>query len=209
MFTGLVASCGKVESFNFKNGKYLLALSVSNMDDVKTGDSIACNGTCLTVVNKNREMLTFELMPETVNRTSFSSIRKGDLINLEKALSVNSLLDGHVVQGHVDDVGIIVRFEKTGDIYEITIKYDKKYAPYIVEKGSIAIDGISLTIISVASNLFKVGIIPHTFKETNLSAKKVGDKVNLEFDIIGKYLYRFFTLGKSEGNNLLEVLKKW
>jgi riboflavin synthase len=155
---------------------------------LKIGDSVAINGVCLTTVNVSKDIAEFEMIGETIKKTNLGSLQSGDKVNIERSLKVGDRLEGHFVLGHVDDVGIISKMEKQKDQIKIWTKIPNKLLKYIIKKGSVTIDGISLTVVDVLNNQFSVSIIPHTMMLTNLSYKKVGDKVNIETDILGKYI---------------------
>ncbi len=200
MFTGLIRELNIVRSFARSGNVYRLETSSDVIaKDAVIGDSISINGICLTLVEKKQGLLRFDVMEETVRRTGLSPIRIGDKVNLEDSLRAGSPLGGHFVLGHVDCVGTIKRIENIGGEYIIEIEFPAEFSHLVVEKGSVALDGISLTVGEVSRGSFKVYIIPHTLKMTNLGVKRERDKVNIEFDIIGKYLARFRDLDKKGG----------
>jgi riboflavin synthase len=189
MFTGIIEETGPVTNIQKnKNGWQLTIKASQVLAGTKTGDSIAVNGVCLTVVRLTKTELFFDVMAVTGEDSLTGSLKKGTLVNLERALAADGRLGGHFVSGHVDGTGKIKKITKKNNLYELTIEYDKKYSAYAVNKGSIAIDGISLTIQNAAKNTITLGIIPHTLENTSLKVKKEGDSVNLEFDILAKYL---------------------
>ncbi len=206
MFTGLIEDVGKILKISRTGASARLDVTTSfPVDEIKLGDSIAVNGVCLTVVDKSAGRLTFDVSPETIERSSFSRLGPGKHVNLERALRVGDRLGGHIVSGHVDcTASIISRREISGNhIFEF--KIPRPFARYIIEKGSVAIDGISLTVNSVSEEGFSVNIIPHTALETTLQYKKPGDEVNIETDIIGKYVEKLMsgrTSGSDEGVTL-------
>lgn len=196
MFTGLIEETGKVERIERKAGAIRLQLRLKLCaKGLRKGDSLAVNGCCLTVVKierrKTNASASFDLLEETWERTGFPGLEKGGLVNLERSLSLNGRLGGHFVTGHVDAVGRIRKWEQRGGDYLLEVTAPAKLMGYVVEKGSIAVDGISLTIADVGKNWFRTWIIPHTCKVTNLSGRSKGDAVNLEADLIGKYVARF------------------
>jgi riboflavin synthase len=189
MFTGIIESMGVVKMITRKGDDVLLEIDTSmSLDDVKIGDSIAVSGACLTVTGMNNRGFVADVSAETLAKTTLKTLKQGDRINLEKALRLNSFLGGHLVLGHVDGVGnIFERLEKSNSII-FGVEIDKELSKYVVPKGSIAIDGVSLTVNRCEKNRFYVNIIPHTASETTLDAKKVRDPVNIETDILGKYI---------------------
>ena len=201
MFTGLVEELGKVTAISRSAKSVRLTIEASCvLSDAKLGDSIAVNGTCLTVVEHTHHSFTADVMPETVDKTALSQLRPGHKVNLERTLKVGDRLGGHIVSGHVDGIGII-RSKETDDIaVRIAIQTSANILRYIIEKGSIAIDGISLTVVDTGSDWFSVSLIPHTAAMTTLGFKKTGDTVNLETDIIGKYVEQFLRPENGTGN---------
>nr|WP_320117477.1 riboflavin synthase [uncultured Marinifilum sp.] len=192
MFTGLIEEIGNIKSIK-KGGKAIrLDVSASKiMDDVKLGDSIATNGICLTVVSFDSNGFSADVMPETMSRTNFGLLGAGSCVNLERAVRVGDRLGGHMVSGHVDGLGEIVGKEQDDNAIWVSIAAPKNILKYVIEKGSIAIDGISLTVAYVDDKIFKVSIIPLTQDDTTLSSKKAGEKVNLECDMTAKYIEKF------------------
>lgn len=189
MFTGLVSELGVVKSCKQSGNSFKLEIGASRiLKDLRIGDSIAVNGACLTVVEFNKDSFKVDVMPQTSKNTVVPNFKMGDKVNLERTVRLGDRLDGHIVQGHVDFVGKIISYKKDDIAMIISISVDKKALKYIVLKGSIAIDGISLTVSQVAEDWFSVSIIPHTAKNTTLGWKKEGDWVNIETDILGKYV---------------------
>ena len=187
MFTGIISHLGKVESI--KGAKFAFSAPVSLIKSLKKGSSVAVNGVCLTLKNSpSGRKFNVDLMPESIRRTSFSDLKKGDLVNLELAMSTNERFEGHLVQGHVDGVADLTSLKKQGNSRILTFKIPNSLSRYIAEKGSIALNGISLTVIDAKGNQFTVGIIPYTWENTMLKQLKDGDKVNIEVDILAKYL---------------------
>lgn len=196
MFTGLVAELGTVQRLDRQGESYHLTVSaVKVMQNLKIGDSVAVNGACLTVVDMHDSVFTADVMPETVRLTNIGSLHAGDKVNLERTLRLCDGLDGHIVSGHVEGLGTIISRRPEGIANVVEIAAEARLLRYILPKGSIAIDGISLTVTAVTDSSFSVAIIPHTAKETTLGFKCVGDKVNLETDIIGKYVERLLNTG--------------
>lgn len=194
MFTGLIEEIGQIESLQKKSDGMLLYVKAKKiLEDAKLGDSIAVNGVCLTVVDIKNDKVAFELSNETINRSNFRYAKIGDYVNLERALKASDRLGGHIVQGHVDTTGKIVEMKNLGSHIELLLQIPHEYKSLLIEKGSIAVDGISLTINYVLNDKISINIIPHTLENTNLKHKKVGDLVNLEFDILGKYILKFIS----------------
>ncbi len=189
MFTGIVEEIGTLDGV--KRGSESAVLSIrckKVLEDTKIGDSIAVNGVCLTVTSMTGEGYTADVMAETLDRSSLGMLAKGNHVNLERAMAANGRFGGHMVAGHIDGVGTIEKIQKDETAVWYTIQADDKILRYIVEKGSIAIDGISLTVARVTEKNFSVSVIPHTQQETNLVERRVGDGVNLECDMVGKYI---------------------
>lgn len=189
MFTGIVEEIGTILSV--KKGVKSSALTISGdliFEDMHIGDSIAVNGVCLTVTNKTKESFTADVMAETLRRSSLGSLKAGSKVNLERAMAANGRFGGHIVSGHIDGIGEIESFVREDNAVWVTVKTPVKLLKYIIEKGSIAIDGVSLTVAYVDNRCFKVSLIPHTAANTILLSKKAGDIVNLENDIVGKYI---------------------
>ena len=185
MFTGIVEEVGVVAKIS-DNGMTVLATKVT--EDLKLGDSIAVNGTCLTAVSFDRTEFSVDLSPETVRRTSLGRLSVGGPVNLERALLASDRMGGHIVQGHVDGTGRVMSTKRDGDSTIFRIRVPKRLNRYIVEKGFVAVDGISLTVVKIGASSFTLAVIPYTLKNTNLSALSVGDRVNLEADILAKYV---------------------
>lgn len=185
MFTGIIEEVGTVR----KIGGGTLAIDAAKViEDVHLGDSIAVNGVCLTVTSFDREHFEADVMPETVHRTSLAELRKGSPVNLERALTLASRLGGHIVSGHIDGVGTVTDLRREGNALLLKVAASPALLRGIVEKGSVALDGISLTVAAVTAADFTVSLIPHTREVTNLRAKRAGSRLNIETDIIGKYV---------------------
>ena len=189
MFTGIVEETGKIRSAQTggTSGRFDIEADIV-IEGTKIGDSIAVNGVCLTVVELGTDGFTADVMPETAERSSLGKCRPGDKVNLERAMAADGRFGGHIVSGHIDGTGRIESLEDDGIAVWVSIRAEKALLKYIVEKGSVAIDGISLTVAYVDGDRFKVSVIPHTGEATMLLEKKPGDTVNLENDIIGKYV---------------------
>lgn len=194
MFTGLVEEIGKIKKITkTKQAVYFTIEATKVIQDAKVGDSISTNGVCLTVTAFHSNSFEVYAMPETIRITNLGQLKQGDSVNLERALQLSSRLGGHIVSGHCDGTGKIVRMNKEEQAITLHIKADESLLQYITFKGSIAIDGVSLTIMDKQDDFFGIAIIPHTQQETTLTRKKVGDTVNLECDIFAKYIYQFLT----------------
>ncbi|MDQ3625297.1 MAG: riboflavin synthase [Verrucomicrobiota bacterium] len=191
MFTGLVEEIGEVVALTRSEEGARLSLRAPLIGDAaRIGESIAVNGCCLTVVSRVEGELAFDLLRETLERTSLGDVTRGAPVNLERALAADGRLGGHFVQGHIDGTGEVLAFDAAGADYRLEIALPAEFAPLVAFKGSIAIDGISLTVAEVRAASFVVWIIPHTFAMTNLRSRKAGDRVNLEYDLLAKYLDR-------------------
>ena len=194
MFTGIVEEMGKI--VRVEKGAKSSRLTVSGdkiFSDLKLGDSVATNGVCLTVTSFSKGIFTADVMNETLKRSNLGELRQGSMVNLERAMIANGRFGGHIVSGHIDGTGVITKIEQDDIAVWYTIRADRKIMKYIIDKGSVAIDGISLTIAKVTDNDFAVSLIPHTAKETVLGYKKTGDTVNLENDVVGKYIEHFLS----------------
>lgn len=197
MFTGIIEETGRLRSLDISGVTGRIELEASKvLEGTNIGDSIAVNGVCLTVVELHADGFTADVMPETISRTGFLQLRVGDKVNLERAIAANGRFGGHIVSGHIDGVGTVESLEHDGIAVWVSIKAPTDILKLIVEKGSIAIDGISLTVAYVDNERFKVSIIPHTGEETTLLKRHAGDKVNLENDIVGKYVEKLLGLGE-------------
>ncbi|NCB76089.1 MAG: riboflavin synthase [Negativicutes bacterium] len=195
MFTGLVEELGKIKSIT--KGTKSARLTIEGqvvLQDVKLGDSIAVNGTCLTVVEYTQRSFTADVMPETVRSTVLAELKPGDVVNLERTLRLGDRLGGHIVSGHVDGVGVIRSKERSDNAIVVTIEAPPEVMRYIIAKGSIAIDGTSLTIVDYGTDWFSVSLIPHTASLTTVGLKETGRKVNLEADVLGKYVAKLLGL---------------
>lgn len=193
MFTGIIEEIGEVSRLQKREKSFKISIRASLiLEDMKLGDSISTNGLCLTISEFNQKEFTADIMPESLNRSNLGTLNVGAKVNLERAMSLNGRFGGHIVSGHIDGVGHILEVKKEENAIWFEIKTSLNLMRYIVEKGSITIDGISLTVAQVKSKSFSVFIIPHTLKETIIADKKVGDTVNLENDILGKYIEKLW-----------------
>ncbi len=209
MFTGIIEEIGKVKAITRGANSIRLTIAVKKiLDDIHIGDSICTNGVCLTVTTFDNDSYTADVMPETMNRTDFKDLRINDLVNCERAMPANGRFGGHIVSGHIDGTGIISKMTRDDKAIRVKIETRPEILRYIVEKGSITIDGISLTVTDVSSFDFGVSIIQHTQDETTLTKKKIGDTVNLENDIVGKYIEKFVgNITARNDDRLLNLLK--
>jgi riboflavin synthase len=211
MFTGIIEELGTLRRMTTAHDGARLEVSAQVViDGAKIGDSIAVNGVCLTVVEKGKDSFAADVSAETLRRTSLKQARAGSCVNLERPLTPASRLGGHIVQGHVDGMGEFLEARPVGEGYAVRIGFPSELGRYIVEKGSIAVDGISLTVAALGPNWFEVAIIPHTWRVTNLSTLKRGEVVNLEVDILAKYVERMLQsrTGQAESHLTLERLKE-
>lgn len=199
MFTGIVEEVGNIIQIDRGSKSSVLHIGGKLIfDDLKIGDSVAVNGVCLTVTTLSSNSFTADVMSETLSRSSLGALTRNSPVNLERAMAANGRFGGHIVSGHIDGTGTVESIKKDDNAVWYTIKASEKLMRYIVEKGSIAIDGISLTVARVTKDAFSVSIIPHTIKATILGTKSTGDMVNLENDVVGKYIERFLTVPPSE-----------
>lgn len=183
MFTGIITALGSVVTFR----QNALEVRLPQQLSLAVGASLAVNGVCLTATRLNGQTMETDVSPETLRKTALGTLKPGDVVNLERPCRVGQTLDGHIVQGHVDTVGRVCDIEAEGNGYLFTFEVDADWHRYLVEKGSVAVDGISLTAFEVSKGRFKVAIVPHTYAHTNLQHKQAGDPVNVEFDVLGKY----------------------
>jgi riboflavin synthase len=197
MFTGLVEGVGEVKEINREGGDVTMDIRpFFEASDIRVGDSVSVNGVCLTVTETRQGIFRADVSGETLSRTTMGRLKQGDRVNLERALKFSDRLGGHLVSGHVDGVGRITKKEQQKSSWFLRIEMDESLSKYTIEKGSIAVDGISLTINRCQDGAIEVNIIPQTGKETTILKKKVGDLVNIETDLIGKYVERFFMRGE-------------
>ena len=202
MFTGLIEKIAIVENLSINSLGAKLFVK-ANFSDTKIGDSIATNGVCLTVCEIKGDILAFDIMKQTLNNSNLGSLKKGDFVNLERAMSATSRFDGHFVSGHIDCTAKVKSIIQDGFSKKIQFECN---SDLIIEKGSIAINGVSLTVSNLFDYGFEVSLIPQTLEKTNLSALKIGDSVNIEYDVIGKYIHKLTT--KKESKITLEFLKE-
>ncbi len=191
MFTGIISHTGKVSDVQKMDGGKRLTIECEFAGDTHIDESIAVNGVCLTVVSFDQHSFSVQSVDETLRKTSLGTLEAGSVVNLERSLTLNKAIEGHIVQGHVDTTGVIKKIQQKGADLLLTIQFSEEFRDYVVGRGSIAIDGISLTVARNEGNEFMVAIIPYTWDYTNLITKKEGDPVNLEFDIFGKYIIQY------------------
>ncbi len=194
MFTGIIEGVGKIEKItqNTKNrSAFQMTVDLGkHAKGLKVGQSVALNGVCLSATKISKNKCNFEMIDETIKKTDLGNLNKGSKVNIERSLKVGDRMEGHFVLGHVDGVGIIKKIEKKPKEVKIWFGVPKKLSKFVVKKGSIAIDGISLTVVDVSKNKASVCLIPHTMKVTNFQSKKIGDKINIETDVLGKYILK-------------------
>ena len=194
MFTGIIEKIGKVSHLTKKNISQVIGIRIDDFNSA-LGDSICINGVCLTVEDIDDNIYSFSISPETYNLSNFKNIKKNDDVNIEKSLTMNKLLSGHIVQGHVDTCSKITELKKIDNSWYVKIKIDSTYMKYIIQKGSITIDGVSLTINEVYNDEFSIMVIPHTYSNTIFKNYKIGSILNTEIDILAKYIEK---LGSKE-----------
>lgn len=204
MFTGIVEEVGKIISSgsNMKIAAHIIT------EDMKTGDSIAVNGICLTVTSFTNDSFNVDVMPETISKTSLSALEKNSSVNLERAMQIGGRFGGHIVTGHIDGTGKILSYRKDNNAIWLEVETDRKILKYIAPKGSVAIDGTSLTVVDSNSHCFTVSLIPHTSSVTTLTSHKVGDRVNLEADLLAKYMNHILNFNEKESGIDMLFLEK-
>lgn len=190
MFTGIIETLGSIQEIKKENSNVHITIDAAITNELKIDQSVAHNGVCLTVVAINGSNYTVTAIDETLQKTNLSSWKVGDLVNLERAMKLGDRLDGHIVQGHVDQVGTCIEAEETNGSWKYSFEYDPSLNNLTIEKGSITVNGVSLTVVDSKKNQFSVAIIPYTYEHTNFKNFEVGSKINLEFDVIGKYVAR-------------------
>lgn len=196
MFTGIIESLGTVKEVRQDQDNLHLTISATITPELKIDQSVAHNGVCLTVVAIDSDSYTVTAIRETIEKTNLGDWKIGDSVNLERAMKLGDRLDGHIVQGHVDQIGICVSVENANGSWYYTFEYDEKLNNLTIEKGSITVNGVSLTVVNSKQNQFSVAIIPYTYEHTNFKNFEVGTKINLEFDVIGKYVARLHGLSR-------------
>ena len=206
MFTGIVEELGTIKNLRISGHSGVITISAKKvLKGTQIGDSIAVNGICLTVTSMSDDYFSADIMAETVRRSSLKNAATGDKVNLERAMAANGRFGGHIVSGHVDGVGTITDMKREENAIWVTVSADEAIHKYIVEKGSVCLDGISLTVAAVSDTDFKVSVIPHTGEETTLLKKKTGSPVNIENDIVGKYIEHFINYDSSKKSSGLTM----
>ena len=210
MFTGIIEDKGKVLKIEYRGQEKRLTIGLPpHLTEVQLGDSININGVCLTVVQKRQQSIELDLSKETLQRTILGELKEGDQVNLERALRLADRLGGHIVTGHIDGIGVIVAKNKERDFLQLGIRIPESVSKYVVEKGSIAIDGISLTVNEYQEGEIRLTLIQYTIEKTTLVEKKVGDRLNVEADILGKYVEKLLGRGnRKSGEMNLSFLKE-
>ncbi|MCP4684522.1 MAG: riboflavin synthase [bacterium] len=207
MFTGLIETVGRIEALKSRGNYTVITVSSAiPTEQITIGESIACDGACLTVTSIEADRFVVEASQETAEKTTLRRFRVGGYLNLERALQVGSRLGGHFVSGHIDSTGTVDFFKPVGDSLELAVKYDADFDPYVIDKGSVAINGVSLTVNRTRSGWFSVNLIPHTARETTLDKLSSGSPVNLEFDLIGKYVVKMKTASSKGGLTVDTIL---
>ena len=213
MFTGIVEELGNISQVKKTDtGKKITITAKAIMNDLKVGDSVSVNGVCLTVTTYDENSFNLDLLKETLKKSNLADLKKEDCVNLERAITLNTRLGGHLLQGHVETVGVIMDKVPSGDGATLSVGIDPGFMRYCISKGSIALDGVSLTIASMSENIIKIALIPHTLEWTTLGLKDVGDSLNIETDIIGKYIERLMSFEDEDDQMeelLLKGLKNW
>lgn len=194
MFTGIIETLGNIKDLKKEDDNLHITVSSTITNELKIDQSVAHNGVCLTVVAIDNDTFTVTAIKETILKTNLGDWKVGDLINVERAMKLGDRLDGHIVQGHVDQTGICKSIEESNGSWYFTFDYDNTFSNITIEKGSITVNGVSLTVVNSKENEFSVAIIPYTYEHTNFKNFKIGTKINLEFDVVGKYVARLYSL---------------
>lgn len=196
MFTGIIETLGIIQDIQREGSNLHLSVSSSITPSLKIDQSLAHNGICLTVVAIKEEMYTVTAIQETIDKTTIGDWKIGDILNLERAMKLDARLDGHLVQGHVDQIGHCIAIKESEGSWYFTFEYDPAWKNITIEKGSITVNGVSLTVVNSKQNEFSVAIIPYTYEHTNFKNFQIGSKINLEFDVIGKYVSRLYQFNR-------------
>ena len=201
MFTGIIETLGVIKEIRKDEENLHITISSSFTNELKIDQSVAHNGVCLTVIATDNDIYTVTAIKETILKTNLSELKVGDVVNLERAMKLGDRLDGHIVQGHVDQVGFCKSIEESNGSWYYTFEYDKLLQNITIEKGSITINGVSLTVVNSRENEFSVAIIPYTHEHTNFKNFMIGTKINLEFDVIGKYVSKLYCIKNEKASN--------
>ena len=196
MFTGIIETLGVIQEIKKTDDNLQITIQSSITSELKIDQSVAHNGVCLTVVSVHKDLYTVTAIRETIEKTNLGDWKVGDIVNLERAMKLGDRLDGHIVQGHVDQTGICKNIESANGSWYFTFEYNPEWNNLTIEKGSITVNGVSLTVVNSKKNEFSVAIIPYTYENTNFKHFNIGSKINLEFDVIGKYVSKLYTLEK-------------
>jgi riboflavin synthase len=196
MFTGIIETLGVIQEIKKTDDNLQITIQSSITSELKIDQSVAHNGVCLTVVSVHKDMYTVTAIRETIEKTNLGEWNVGDVVNLERAMKLGDRLDGHIVQGHVDQTGICKNIKSANGSWYFTFEYNPEWNNLTIEKGSITVNGVSLTVVNSKKNEFSVAIIPYTYENTNFKNFNIGSKINLEFDVIGKYVSKLYTLEK-------------
>lgn len=196
MFTGIIETLGRIHEIRKDQNNLHITVDSSITNELKVDQSVSHNGICLTVVEIKDSLYTVTAIEETILKTNIGEWQEGDIVNLERGMKLGDRLDGHIVQGHVDQTGTCVRIEEAHGSWNYTFEYDPNLSNITIEKGSITVNGVSLTVVNSKTNEFSVSIIPYTFENTNFKNFKTGTKINLEFDVVGKYIARLYSINK-------------
>ena len=208
MFTGIIEELGKIEEIETRSSGMRFNISAKLvMDDLKIGDSISINGVCLTVTEKKEKVFSLDLVPETLDKSNLGELIEGNYVNLERAMQASDRFGGHILQGHVETLGVILDKQQQEDNAVIAVGLDPEWMRFCIPKGSIALDGISLTIAKIEANIVEIALIPHTLENTTLGLKSKSDTLNIETDLIGKYVDRLLTFDEEESEMDMSMLK--
>ena len=208
MFTGIVEELARIKTIKPKTHRIRYTIAAKTvMDDLKIGDSISVNGVCLTIVDKEKDSFSMDLVEETLNKSNLGELKVEDYVNLERAMKVSDRFGGHIVQGHVETLGVILEKQMKDDEAVISVGLDPEWMRYCIPKGSITLDGVSLTITAINGNIVEIALIPYTLENTTLGIKEKSDTLNIETDIIGKYIDRLLTFDGENTEIDINILK--
>ena len=208
MFTGIVEELGKIQTIESKSSRMQFTISAKLvMNDLNIGDSIAINGVCLTVVRKKERTFSLDLVPETLDKSNMGELIEGDYVNLERAMKASDRFGGHILQGHIETLGVIIEKQKQEDNAVLSVGLDPEWMRFCIPKGSIALDGISLTIAKIEANIIEIALIPYTLNNTTLGIKSTSDTLNIEMDIIGKYVDHMLSFDEEDSERDVGILK--